>query len=114
MIRRPPRSTLFPYTTLFRSRPMGGGERRRRPSRAHVHATGRSGQRCRGGRQHQKQGGAGPPGRAPPPPPTGAGPRHDPPPTSFCHPPPHPKKKHPKPLPTQNTHTSSSSHIKKK
>src|SRR5260370_26596242 len=27
MIRRPPRSTLFPYTTLFRSRPM--------PSRSH-------------------------------------------------------------------------------
>src|SRR3712207_7684063 len=30
MIRRPPRSTLFPYTTLFRSRPDGldeGGER---------------------------------------------------------------------------------------
>src|SRR5437588_7652254 len=27
MIRRPPRSTLFPYTTLFRSRPTG----RRRP-----------------------------------------------------------------------------------
>src|SRR3712207_7871870 len=25
MIRRPPRSTLFPYTTLFRSQP-GGGE----------------------------------------------------------------------------------------
>src|SRR3712207_8959238 len=24
MIRRPPRSTLFPYTTLFRSRPTGG------------------------------------------------------------------------------------------
>src|SRR2546421_8542965 len=24
MIRRPPRSTLFPYTTLFRSRPMVG------------------------------------------------------------------------------------------
>src|SRR5215217_8762508 len=24
MIRRPPRSTLFPYTTLFRSRPGGG------------------------------------------------------------------------------------------
>src|SRR2546430_10187337 len=23
MIRRPPRSTLFPYTTLFRSRPVG-------------------------------------------------------------------------------------------
>src|SRR5256886_7781895 len=34
MIRRPPRSTLFPYTTLFRS-PRAGGERspegRRRP-----------------------------------------------------------------------------------
>src|SRR2546430_13658796 len=31
MIRRPPRSTLFPYTTLFRSRPVirsaGGGRR---------------------------------------------------------------------------------------
>src|SRR2546430_7603884 len=25
MIRRPPRSTLFPYTTLFRSRVAGGG-----------------------------------------------------------------------------------------
>src|SRR5256886_9675761 len=25
MIRRPPRSTLFPYTTLFRSPPGGGG-----------------------------------------------------------------------------------------
>src|SRR5687768_18071024 len=25
MIRRPPRSTLFPYTTLFRSRPIGAG-----------------------------------------------------------------------------------------
>src|SRR2546422_3111320 len=34
MIRRPPRSTLFPYTTLFRSRPEGGdgGESRRRPA----------------------------------------------------------------------------------
>src|SRR5437667_1221542 len=30
MIRRPPRSTLFPYTTLFRS----GGERRRSRPRA--------------------------------------------------------------------------------
>src|SRR3712207_7802717 len=30
MIRRPPRSTLFPYTTLFRSRYPGG------PPRAHV------------------------------------------------------------------------------
>src|SRR5215213_11492888 len=31
MIRRPPRSTLFPYTTLFRSRP--GPVARRRPAR---------------------------------------------------------------------------------
>src|SRR2546430_5614686 len=28
MIRRPPRSTLFPYTTLFRSLRRGAGERR--------------------------------------------------------------------------------------
>src|SRR2546430_11153769 len=28
MIRRPPRSTLFPYTTLFRSRALGGAHRR--------------------------------------------------------------------------------------
>src|SRR3712207_8224564 len=43
MIRRPPRSTLFPYTTLFRSlgrrdrrqtgRPLGGEQRRGRSSR---------------------------------------------------------------------------------
>src|SRR5258707_7152721 len=29
MIRRPPRSTLFPYTTLFRSHPARGRDRRR-------------------------------------------------------------------------------------
>src|SRR3712207_8798519 len=40
MIRRPPRSTLFPYTTLFRSR--GGGRLRRRPR------AGPAGQRGRG------------------------------------------------------------------
>src|SRR2546426_7699458 len=35
MIRRPPRSTLFPYTTLFRSRAVarGGGRPRRQVSR---------------------------------------------------------------------------------
>src|SRR2546426_3087728 len=33
MIRRPPRSTLFPYTTLFRSAAGGsGGDRLRRPT----------------------------------------------------------------------------------
>src|SRR5260221_3908631 len=31
MIRRPPRSTLFPYTTLFRSHPPHFGERRTLP-----------------------------------------------------------------------------------
>src|SRR3712207_7894313 len=44
MIRRPPRSTLFPYTTLFRSRVVGdvvavlGGQRRpvERPVAEHV------------------------------------------------------------------------------
>src|SRR2546422_7364891 len=35
MIRRPPRSTLFPYTTLFRSRRRSG---RSRPS-IHAHTT---------------------------------------------------------------------------
>src|SRR3712207_6871291 len=33
MIRRPPRSTLFPYTTLFRSLEQGVGESRREPGR---------------------------------------------------------------------------------
>src|SRR3989441_3200071 len=33
MIRRPPRSTLFPYTTLFRSLSQDRGRRRRRPGR---------------------------------------------------------------------------------
>src|SRR5260370_4854419 len=32
MIRRPPRSTLFPYTTLFRSSPLGGGGKQARTS----------------------------------------------------------------------------------
>src|SRR3712207_8819098 len=53
MIRRPPRSTLFPYTTLFRS---GGRARGRRPARrprdlasdARVRAVGRLGGRVHG------------------------------------------------------------------
>src|SRR6266699_5008376 len=37
MIRRPPRSTLFPYTTLFRSRPsLSHGTRGRRPESSTV------------------------------------------------------------------------------
>src|SRR5256885_8650036 len=58
MIRRPPRSTLFPYTTLFRSRRGGGISRGRRapgveaaaraPARAeHVGALGRPRRRRR-------------------------------------------------------------------
>src|SRR5690242_21187758 len=48
MIRRPPRSTLFPYTTLFRS----GGRRRRRLRDAAprgARAAGRPGRRPRRG-----------------------------------------------------------------
>src|SRR3712207_8759002 len=39
MIRRPPRSTLFPYTTLFRSAPSPAGCRRR--TRGADHGTAR-------------------------------------------------------------------------
>src|SRR2546426_5581663 len=48
MIRRPPRSTLFPYTTLFRSpahRGHGGSERRDR-----LHVQGGCGRQRRAGR----------------------------------------------------------------
>src|SRR5438034_5819151 len=41
MIRRPPRSTLFPYTTLFRSIPRPEG-----PSQAHVRRAERKAGRC--------------------------------------------------------------------
>src|SRR3712207_9544150 len=41
MIRRPPRSTLFPYTTLFRSVPrLPAHRRRRRAERRHRHHVG--------------------------------------------------------------------------
>src|SRR5256885_7641596 len=43
MIRRPPRSTLFPYTTLFRSGPDGEGEHR-------PFVDGLPGRQCPGGR----------------------------------------------------------------
>src|SRR2546430_3561068 len=45
MIRRPPRSTLFPYTTLFRSRSAprrGPGRRRARTAERHHRAGGSS------------------------------------------------------------------------
>src|SRR5205814_2455990 len=41
MIRRPPRSTLFPYTTLFRSAP--AASRRRRAGRRAIRRCGRAG-----------------------------------------------------------------------
>src|SRR5258707_9772313 len=37
MIRRPPRSTLFPYTTLFRSKMIGTFNRLREANRAVTH-----------------------------------------------------------------------------
>src|SRR2546422_3146357 len=40
MIRRPPRSTLFPYTTLFRSAPPAVRSHRRSPSRGHGSSSG--------------------------------------------------------------------------
>src|SRR5256885_10900619 len=43
MIRRPPRSTLFPYTTLFRSRAARPPAARRRRLRAHARAHGAAG-----------------------------------------------------------------------
>src|SRR5688572_32551672 len=42
MIRRPPRSTLFPYTTLFRSRGTGHVSQRRRNARDPKHRPQRS------------------------------------------------------------------------
>src|SRR3546814_16373252 len=52
MIRRPPRSTrtdtLFPYTTLFRSRGGGRGGRLRGCSRSRRRLSGSRGRRCRG------------------------------------------------------------------
>src|SRR3712207_8212349 len=53
MIRRPPRSTLFPYTTLFRSRAgVGGGRsgrRRRHAARGRDRDRGRARRRAAGG-----------------------------------------------------------------
>src|SRR2546422_3488210 len=47
MIRRPPRSTLFPYTTLFRSDQRHRGGRKRRLDRHHaLRSTAGFGNRC--------------------------------------------------------------------
>src|SRR2546425_2687978 len=63
MIRRPPRSTLFPYTTLFRSRrgrqPAATGARRalggasREPTRAHARPGRRGTVACGCGRSEE-------------------------------------------------------------
>src|SRR3712207_7481628 len=48
MIRRPPRSTLFPYPTLFRSHGLGGPPRRsRKPRRPSGGATSHGRPECR-------------------------------------------------------------------
>src|SRR3712207_9172842 len=60
MIRRPPRSTLFPYTTLFRSHRVRAEQRRLRGRRAGTVRAGHSPQRRgrgplpRGGREDRK------------------------------------------------------------
>src|SRR2546422_7661688 len=51
MIRRPPRSTLFPYTTLFRS----GSRRRSRPAPSRA----RPPQSCRGRRRERGESSSG-------------------------------------------------------
>src|SRR2546426_5373613 len=52
MIRRPPRSTLFPYTTLFRSRLRLQAKERGRRGRDDRGLGRREGKRLRGGRGH--------------------------------------------------------------
>src|SRR3989442_7890239 len=64
MIRRPPRSTLFPYTTLFRSRagrpPALGGELRQALGRPRQHGPRPARQPRRGAAPRDDSGGVGP------------------------------------------------------
>src|SRR2546427_7585707 len=55
MIRRPPRSTLFPYTTLFRSDPVFPSPRRREVLPEDRRAAGEFPQRGRGSGYHAGQ-----------------------------------------------------------
>src|SRR3712207_7063737 len=62
MIRRPPRSTLFPYTTLFRSeaergqpRHVLGQHRERRQEQAADQRAGRCGDAAEDGQQHDRE-----------------------------------------------------------
>src|SRR5260370_16520656 len=95
MIRPPPRSTLFPYPTLFRSQPADHGHHQRHQRRA--------GARWRAPRRGQRRQWSG--GRRPHPPHDHRradpnSPRPNPSPTSTPHPPPSPQKKqHPPPPP---------------
>src|SRR2546422_6482040 len=54
MIRRPPRSTLFPYTTLFRSRRFDHGPCREVPHDAHGHEEARRRSGAGGARHHEE------------------------------------------------------------
>src|SRR5256885_11163800 len=55
MIRRPPRSTLFPYTTLFRSTAAGSGkDPAQRPDQPFGHVTGRF-QACKNAAQYRSE-----------------------------------------------------------
>src|SRR2546430_12920640 len=73
MIRRPPRSTLFPYTTLFRSLPRGALERTSSPGASRGARIARKQLQLRGARgeggelDDESLHGSG--GRRPPPPP---------------------------------------------
>src|SRR3712207_7883374 len=58
MIRRPPRSTLFPYTTLFRSRHVRQGRQAGRGPRADVGGRPSGLGDVRGGRGRRRRGGA--------------------------------------------------------
>src|SRR5258706_11619357 len=59
MIRRPPRSTLFPYTTLFRSCARGRRGRERGPTRPvpadRLHGPGREGPRSLRSEEHTSE-----------------------------------------------------------
>src|SRR2546425_2907618 len=58
MIRRPPRSTLFPYTTLFRSRAEDTAQTRpnSRPAAAQMRSTGRARDESRAGTECRSRG----------------------------------------------------------
>src|SRR3712207_7543779 len=64
MIRRPPRSTLFPYTTLFRSPRRHVAHPQRVPARGHLRAVRRHQGRAGGERREGVQPGARPEARS--------------------------------------------------